>query len=96
LRLSSTSSPPTSAAPSKPPRRRCGAPSALAPAPAGAEVAETAFLECLEDIWEMDGEAAFIEFAFDPADQQRTNVTLNSATASLAGMHKEEVPPTPT
>jgi hypothetical protein len=66
-----------------------------APEPAGqiAEAAEPAFLECLEDIWELDAEEGFIEFAFDPATQQRTNVILNSVTASLAGMHKEEVPP---
>jgi hypothetical protein len=49
------------------------------------------FLECLEDIWERDGEEGFIEFAFDPITQQRTNVMLNTLTASIAGMHKEEV-----
>jgi hypothetical protein len=52
---------------------------------------EHVFLECLEDIWERDGEEGFIEFAFDPATQQRTNVMLNTFTASIAGMHKEEV-----
>jgi hypothetical protein len=56
-----------------------------------AEISEPAFLECLEDIWERDAQEGFIEFAFDPATQQRSNVILNSATASLAGMHKEEV-----
>ena len=61
----------------------------------GAEIAEPAFLECLEDIWELDAEEGFIEFAFDPATQQRSNVILNTVTASLAGMHKEEVPPHP-
>jgi hypothetical protein len=49
------------------------------------------FLECLEDIWERDDGEGFIEFAFDPATQQRANVMLNSLTASIAGMHKEEV-----
>ena len=58
----------------------------------GGEMAEPAFLECLEDIWERDAEEGFIEFAFDPATQQRSNVILSSLTASLAGMHKEEVP----
>ena len=50
-----------------------------------------AFLECLEDIWERDDGEGFIEFAFDPATQQRVNVMLNSLTAAIAGMHKEEV-----
>ena len=49
------------------------------------------FLECLEDIWERDEGEGFIEFAFDPTTQQRTNVMLNTLTASIAGMHKEEV-----
>jgi hypothetical protein len=52
---------------------------------------EHVFLECLEDIWERDGEEGFIEFAFDPVTQQRANVMLNTLTASIAGMHKEEV-----
>ena len=52
---------------------------------------EPGFLECLEDIWDRDAEEGIIEFAFDPATQQRSNVTLNPLTASLAGMHKEEV-----
>ena len=75
---------------------RAAAAAAPALAPPGADMAEPAFLECLEGIWEMDGEEAFIEFAFDPATEQGTSVTLNSATASLAGTHKQKVPPTPT
>ncbi len=50
-----------------------------------------ALLECLEDLWERDGAEGFIEFTFDPATQQRTHVQLNSRTAAIAGMHKEEV-----
>ena len=57
----------------------------------GMESGEHSFLECLEDIWERDGEEGFIEFVFDPATQQRVNVILNSRTSTLAGMHKEEV-----
>ncbi len=59
------------------------------------EMGEPGLLECLEDIWDRDAEEGFIEFAFDPATQQRSNVILSSLTASLAGMHKEEVPRLP-
>ena len=65
-------------------------PSETSATASGPDRADT-FLECLEDIWERDGEEGFIEFAFDPASQQRVNVILNSRTAALAGMHKEEV-----
>jgi hypothetical protein len=57
----------------------------------GGEEAAPAFLECLEDIWERDGAEGYSEFAFDPATQLRVNVLLNSRTAAIAGMHKEEV-----
>ena len=50
-----------------------------------------AFLECLEDIWERDCTEGYIEFAFDAATQKRVNLQLNSRTAAITGMHKEEV-----
>ena len=65
----------------------CGLDEPLCPGEDGAQ----AILECLEDIWERDGGEGFIEFAFDPTTQQRVNVILNSLTANIAGMHKEEV-----
>jgi hypothetical protein len=51
-----------------------------------------AFLECLEDIWERDGEEGFAEFAFDPHTQQRANAMLSSRAAAVAaGLGKEEL-----
>lgn len=71
--------------------RRASALAIEARAKSDGEESTHSFLECLEDIWERDGDEGFIEFAFDPATQQRKNVILNTRTATLAGMHKEEV-----
>ena len=48
-------------------------------------------LECLEDIWDRDAEVGFMECVFDPVTQRRVNIILNSRSAAMAGMHKEEV-----
>ena len=49
--------------------------------------------EYFEDICEQDRAEGFITFTFDPITQQRVDVKLNSRTAALVGMHKEEASP---